>query len=87
MSPLDLLELDDSMLASLGEAYSAQRWGDTQELLAVLAELVHALIRVTVKANSPRGTQVPQPLHIKRPNEPAMPSMSIGEMARRMARG
>lgn len=74
------------MLASLGEAHTDQRWGDSEELLALIAELLHTLIRVTVKANSKPGTRVPEPLHIRRPGEPEKPAMTMGEMARRMLR-
>ncbi|MDF1596942.1 MAG: hypothetical protein P1T08_12760 [Acidimicrobiia bacterium] len=45
-------------------------WGYTEELLAVIAELVHENIRVLVKANSKKGTRLPDPLRLPRPWTP-----------------
>lgn len=50
----------------LGRAYKA-RWTSEQELLATACELLSTLLIVTIKANSKKGTKVPEPLHIPRP--------------------
>jgi hypothetical protein len=56
-------------------------------LLATIAELLDALIHVTVKANF-KNPKLPQPLRIRRPGagDPT-PSMSLGQMARQMLAG
>lgn len=76
------------MLMALSEAQRAQRWGDNEELLAVIAETLHALLLVTVRIHSKKGTQLPPPLRIRRPDETdRRPKVSFGQMARQMARG
>lgn len=89
ISPDVLVEHDDWMLHALADAVGAQKWRDNEELLAMIAELLHALLVVTIKVHSKKGAQMPKPLRITRPGqpEPEEPSVSIGQMARRMARG
>lgn len=91
---------DEAMLATVEAAFGdyreATRWGVTEDLLAFLAEMVHALMVVTVKANTPAKDQHKlsslKPLHIPRPWESdeeksAVPAVSMGAMARRLAGG
>lgn len=50
------------------ERQEAQAWTQTDELLATLVEVVHALYAVTVQANSSKRVNI-EPLHIPRPHE------------------
>lgn len=43
-------------------------WPMERELLAVIAELLHSLVRITHKAHGGKGT--PKPLRIPRPDAP-----------------
>lgn len=47
-------------------------WGSTEELLALNAEVTHAVVRVLIAAFSKKGASVPKPLRVPRPErEPA----------------
>lgn len=74
------------MLEAIADALGEQ-WGKTQELLATIAEILHALFLLTLKVNSKPHAQMPKPLRIRRPNQPAEQVMSIGEFARQLAQG
>ncbi len=57
-------------------------WSYEREMLAVIAEILHSLLVVTIKANSKKGTQTPPPLHIPRPHEAEreeIPALTMGE--------
>lgn len=62
-------------------------WGNAEELLAVLVEQVNLLTLITLRRYTRKGTILPAPLHIKRPWEAGPEKVSIGEMARRAAKG
>lgn len=53
------------MLDAFTDEY-ATFWPVERELLAVIAELLHVLVTVTLKANGAKRT--PPPLHIPRPH-------------------
>lgn len=58
--------------SALGFATGGYRpgWGATEELLAVLAELVDLGNRTFFRVNSKRGAQQPRPIEIPRPPDP-----------------
>lgn len=62
--------LDDPvMFAAYRDEAEAAAWTDIHELLAINAELTHALIRQTAAAAGAKESQLPKPLQIPRPNE------------------
>lgn len=90
-NPAELLELDGRTFDEL-ELAVAERWTPELELLAINAELTHALYAAFVAANSKKGAQVPKPLRIPRPGDAAAEQdgprrMSAGEFARAMSGG
>jgi hypothetical protein len=48
-------------------ALQASQWKHTEELLAVIAELIHENTRAFVVVNSKKGGRPPEPLKITRP--------------------
>lgn len=80
-------ELEEDFLLELAHAEADRRWGNAEELIALVAELLHEQTRVLIRLLGGKSSQVPKPLHVPRPGEETTPTMSIGEMARRMARG
>ncbi len=48
-------------------ALQAQTWQNNEELLAVIAELLHDNTRAFIMANSKKGTPAPKQLKIPRP--------------------
>lgn len=95
VGPGDLLAADDATLDRLVELTQRQRteavWQG--EVLALLAELVHALWRVTVQVHAKKGARLPPPLRVPRPwseTAPARPAgarITAGELARRLGGG
>lgn len=91
------MDLDESMLGALAVAVvarderdrkDAERWGYTEELLARLVESVHNLTLITVDVSPAKWSgHRPDPLHIARPGEKPKNVVSMGQMARRLARG
>lgn len=90
------MDLDESMLGALLGAVvdrderdrkRAEQWGYSEELLARIAELVHQLTLVMVDVNGKWRGGRPDPLHITRPGEKPKNVVSMGDMARRLARG
>lgn len=76
--------MDDSMLVTLAQA-QRERWTTVEELLATIAEVLHALFSVTVQVNSKKGSRPVPPLHIPRPGTPkAELRVSPGELFRHM---
>jgi hypothetical protein len=69
VAPDALLRSDDEVLDALIDLANRERtetlW--SRELQAVTAEMVHALWRVTLQANSKKGSRIPPPLKIPRP--------------------
>jgi hypothetical protein len=69
MSPDALMRCDDEVLEALWplaeRARTEELWA--LEVAATTAELVHSLWRLTVMANSKKGTKAPPPLHVPRP--------------------
>lgn len=58
------------MVAALGSAYE-DRWTHNEELLALIAELLHTLIRVTVQVHSdPKKHRPDKPWSYPRPSRP-----------------
>jgi hypothetical protein len=62
-----------------------QGWTTDRELLAVIAELLHSLVQVTLRVNGAKN--VGPPLRIPRPGEepyeePKKPAVSFGQFAR-----
>lgn len=45
----------------------AAAWGNTEELLAVLAELIDHGNRLLFSVNRGKGTRIPEPIKIRRP--------------------
>lgn len=75
------------MLEAISDAQHL-RWGSSEELLAVIAETLHALLLLTARIHTKRGTQLPPPLRVRRPHEQdRRPKLTFGQMARQMARG
>lgn len=69
-------------MEAMAHAYRTH-WPPERELLAVAVELLHSLLRVTLKANGAKT--VPKPIHIPRPEEgeKAKPKpISMSEYAR-----
>lgn len=90
------MDLDESMLGALvgavldrneRERKRDEQWGYAEELLARIAELVHNLTLITVDVNGKWPNGRPEPLHISRPGEKPKNVVSMGDMARRLARG
>lgn len=79
------------MLRTIEEAAQRRAWGHAEELLALVAELLDALLRAFIRANSDpnRPVSLPDPIHIPRPGrEPTpAPTVSLGDLARQMLRG
>lgn len=53
----------------------------------MVAELIHEQTRVLIRLMGGKNSKPPEPLHVRRPGEKPTPTTSIGELARRMARG
>jgi hypothetical protein len=49
-------------------------WGNAEELLALVAELVHSSIRVQAKPGSVKPLRIPRPYEQTRPNRQATPA-------------
>lgn len=56
-------------------------------MLATAVDLLHAIWRATIAANTPEGkrSQIPRPLRWPRPNGEARRRMTMRDLARRMA--
>lgn len=92
---LDVAE-DPSLLATWVEEIRARNerdvhaesWTTTHELLAVVGQLVSALNRNFVAANSKRGAQLPEVWKPRRPGESSKPkAVSLRELVARFGRG
>lgn len=86
-----MAQLDDVVLATIADAQS-QRWSQTDELLALNAQLTHELLRRFIAAWGGDKEKVPEPLEIRRPGREPVPrktpkAASMGEMARQMLAG
>lgn len=46
-------------------------WTYTEELLALIAEILDQSTRLFIMANSKKGTKPPDPLEIQRPGQPS----------------
>ena len=46
---------------------AGSKWTQTEELLALIAEILHQLLIVTAKAYGAKDTDLPEPLRIPRP--------------------
>lgn len=82
----------ESALARAHGAPLPGDWTNADELLAVLAELAHAQILLTLRINTEKGTRLPEPLTIPRPYvdaEETKPKLASPEEIRRFfgARG
>jgi hypothetical protein len=68
------LELFDATVAAVADRakfeVEQRRWTQSHELLAMNAELTHALLAAFISANSSKRTSI-KPLRIKRPNDTA----------------
>ncbi len=86
--------MDPEMFTALADAVRARRegWTPTEELLASTLETLHALVRVTLKANGAKDHQLPRPLKVPRPagvkaRQPdPPPAASRAEIAARFSR-
>lgn len=80
--------MDEGLLQTLAAAEADRRWGSPEELLAIIAELIHEQTRTLIQLLGGKGARPPQPLRLPRPGaaDPT-PTMSMGEMARRLIRG
>lgn len=93
MPPAWLLETDTEVLEYLWPIAERERREDiwAKEMLAVIAEMVHALWRVTVQVHSKKGSMPPTPLKIPRPWQPdgprdSRPRMTWGQFAKRIGK-
>ncbi len=59
----------DSAIARATDPHAAVGWGNAEELLALLAELVDLGNRTFLSANARPGVRVPEPVQIPRPGE------------------
>jgi hypothetical protein len=86
MSPAALLSSDDEVLDALIGLAERERTNAlySLELQALTAELVHALWRLTLMANSKKGSRPPAPLRLPRPWRPDAPpqrrKVSLGQL-------
>jgi len=78
LPPAALLETDSEVLEYLWPIAERARREDiwSREMLAVIAELVHAVWRVLVMAYAKKGTPPPKALRIPRPWQPDGPTDS-----------
>jgi hypothetical protein len=63
------------------------RWGHTEEMLAVLIEMIDGFRLMWLRANTREGTRLPDPVKVPRPGskkEPAAPTVSWATFAARM---
>jgi hypothetical protein len=91
IAPSALAELDLTELAALAKA-RRDHWGHDEELLALIAELLDALIRVTVQLHSDpkKRPRLPPVLRYPRPGTPSAPQRTVihpRDLARRMLAG
>lgn len=79
------------MLRTLEEAAHRRAWGNTEELLAIVAETLDALLRAFVQVNSNpnQPTRPSPPLRIPRPGreQPKAEAMTLGDLARNLLSG
>lgn len=77
------------MLATVEQAVERRAWGNAEELLAVQVELLHALWRAFILANTDASTRPNiDPLVIPRPGRPAVPkTITLDALAHRMMSG
>lgn len=61
--------MDSALIRALVPA-RRDDWGNTEELLATVAEVGYETFRVVYAANSKEGTTIPGPLRIPRPGKP-----------------
>lgn len=85
LGPDELGRLDESFLIELADADVDRRWGNVEELLAQVAELIDKQTRVLIRLFSD-GKRPPEPIRIRRPGDKGPPTLSMGDMARRMSR-
>ncbi|MGE0138661.1 MAG: hypothetical protein AB7R77_12640 [Ilumatobacteraceae bacterium] len=76
-----LLELDDTELEQLVEAYK-ERWTASDEVVASLFDLVGVLLNVTLRANSKKGSHVPEPPKYPRPGRSGRATMKPSDLAK-----
>lgn len=91
--PAQLLETDSETLEYLWPIAERARREDiwSKEMLAVIAELLHAIWRVLVQVNSRKGAVPPKPLRVPRPwstdqGSDARPRITWGQLAKRIGR-
>lgn len=53
-------------------------WSSAEELMALQAELLDAIARMTFLANAKPGTTPPKPLEVQRPNRPTTQKTTKG---------
>jgi len=63
------LPLDSALVRSYDPDRLGRGWDSKSELLAMIAELIDQSNRFFIAANSKRGTQLPRPLYIARPDD------------------
>lgn len=86
--PDALLDIEPELLGDLFAAWS-KRWTVQDEMLANVVELLHALLRVTVAANTDEAhrSSVPKPFRWPRPHERHRKTVTLRDLARRLAGG
>jgi hypothetical protein len=93
MPPAILLETDSEVLEYLWPIAQRARKEDVwaKEMLAVIAELTHAVWRLLVEVNSKKGSVPPKPLKIPRPwstdqARDARPRITWAQLAKKIGR-
>ena len=64
------LPKDSALARAVAPETEGSDWGNTEELLATLAELVDVGNRQFVAANTKKGARKPKPIKIRRPWDP-----------------
>lgn len=64
----------------------AWAWTSTEELLALQAELLDAIGRVLMAANSPKGTKLPKPIDIQRPGSQRKQGTTVEDLLKNARR-
>jgi hypothetical protein len=68
IGPRELLELDAEMFEAIAEAAN-RHWPIQLELAATSLEVQHAHLLAYLATHTKRGTPLPEPLHVRRPEE------------------